>query len=394
MLGKEMTKAISKLCAGLCFVGALAVMPACGDSGSKSNCENGQKEAEVNGTKGCYDACMDGACATGFSCKSGLCIADSSNANSNTNSNTNSSTNSSNTNSSNTNSMNTNGNPNNTMIDPTIQALCESYADLLYGTCFDSCTLDTDLQTAVDNAYDVTLNGDGTAQNPGCPQRLTDNPQLVQQYQDFVDQNTCATLAGYRCGDLGLTTECNCAPPTNLGAACADDTACMGGDLEGFCVTEMDNPDWAGGQCLAGNCPSSDQAPDGYFYNTDVCGAGGVCENIIDDMGNAFGVCFGGCGTGCRAGYGCQVANITQEDDAGTMFAVVRTCDKACTANADCASDDTFRCDTTAGSCQFQCDATPDPMNPNDPTLADLCTATGGTCVMDAALGKEYCQYN
>jgi hypothetical protein len=393
MVGREMTKTISKLCAGLCFVGALALAPACGDSGGKDGaCEAGQKEAEVNGSKGCYDECNAGACDAGFSCRSGLCISDGSTTTNNV-STTNNTTSMPPNNTTVTPPNNTTVTPpNNTTIDPALVTLCEQYADLLYGMCFDSCTLDAELSAAVDDAYDGTLNGDGTSANPSCAQLLTDNPEFVTQVQDFVGNNTCDTLSSFRCGDIGLTTECNCATPTNLGAACTDDAGCMGGDLDGFCATEADSQ-FPGGYCVAFSCPSSDQAPDGFFYNSEVCGPTGVCQNNIQDDGSAVGICWGGCGggTACRAGYGCQLVNITQEDDAGTMFAAVQICQPACTANADCASDDGARCNVGTGACEIKCDTTPDPNG--GPTFAELCAMTGGTCTTDAGLGADYCVY-
>ena len=40
-----------------------------------SACEEGQKQAEVNGEVGCFDDCVDGECDVGFQCLSGICIA-------------------------------------------------------------------------------------------------------------------------------------------------------------------------------------------------------------------------------------------------------------------------------------------------------------------------------
>ena len=255
--------------------------------------------------------------------------------------------------------------------------------------CFDTCTLDAELSSAIDGAYDSTLNGDGTAQNPGCARQLAGNPQFVTQVEDFVADNDCDTLSSYRCGTIGLTEECGCAPPANLGAACTDDAMCDGGDLDGVCISEMDNPDLPGGMCVAVECPSDVDAPDGFLYNTEVCGTG-VCQNILTDDGGSFGLCLPGCGGGatCRTGFGCSLANILALDDTGTAFEAVLLCQAACSANADCG--DGSRCNA-AGGCEIECDGTPGANG--EPSLAELCVATGGTCTVDPNDTLEYCAY-
>jgi hypothetical protein len=380
-----------KLCACLCFVGAVALVPACGSGGggkSGSECDAGEKLAEVNGTEGCYAECDNGACDPGFTCNSGLCIEDSSNGGTNgsPNGNTNGSPNGNTNGSPNGNTNNNNNNP----IDPALAEKCEEYAELIFGCINDNCTLEGDLATTLEMEEDTFLNGDGTAQNPGCAQEASDNPMFATQLTDFVAENTCDTLSGLRCGQLGLTDECGCSTPTNLGAACTMDDECDGGDLIGGCATEEDS-ELPGGYCLAQPCPTSQQMPDGYAYQSPACGEGNICRVFVDPMSmDRFGLCFAGCEGGCdREGYACQLASIIQNEE--MELEVVRYCTEACAANEDCANDDSARCNTDTGSCEFECDGEAGPNG--EPSLADICASNGGTCTMDADLGKEYCVF-
>lgn len=415
MVDKTMKNTISKLCACLCFVGALAFAPACGPSGTKdggSSCAEGQKKAEVNGEEGCYDECQDGMCGAGETCKSGLCISagsdngDTNNGTPNNGTPNNGTPNSGtpnngtpnngtpNNNGTNNNATNTNGtnNTNNvTPIDPALQMKCEQAADLLYGMCFvDHCTLDAEQQSAIDSFYDTFLNGNGTAENPSCARYATDNPEFETTLDEFLANNDCDTLSSQRCGDFALVEECSCTTPTNLGTACTDDTPCGAGDLDGVCLTEADNG-FTGGYCAAFSCPGLPDVSAGFDYPSAACGDDGVCRVLVDQPGtpqeSRFGVCLAGC-DGCnRDGYACQLTNIVRNAD--MELEAVQVCLEACTSNADCSDDGSVRCNTDSGSCEIECDGTPGPNG--EPSLAEICAEVGGTCTNDEAAGKEYC---
>ena len=174
-----MSETIRKVCACLCFLGAAAIIaPGCGnDSGSKNNgeedCAEGETSASVDGEVGCHPTCDDGVCEAGFMCQSGICIADSTTGtNNDDNSTSNNSTpnnstpnnstpnnstpnnstpnNSTPNNSTPNNSTPNNSTPNNNTVDPTTQANCDKVADLFYGSCWDTCTLNAEVTTALD----------------------------------------------------------------------------------------------------------------------------------------------------------------------------------------------------------------------------------------------------
>ena len=142
------------------------------------------------------------------------------------------------------------------------------------------------------------------------------------------------------------------------------------------------------GYCVAGPCPGSSEAgTHGLAYGLpEVCGAGNICINYIDQMsGVGSGTCLAGCDNCDRAGYACHFMNFNAGEAEGEVIAV-RGCLPACAANADCGEGS--RCN--AGVCEFECDAAAGPNG--EPSAAALCAQSGGTCTAGDG-GLEYCVY-
>ena len=417
----------SKLCAGLCVVGALAFLPACGSGGGKSSggdCAENEQKATVDGAEGCFPLCVEGICDVGQRCVQGLCLqqgATNVNVNGDPNGTPNGDPNGTPNGDPNANpngdpnanpngdpNANPNGdpnadpnaNPNNVMIDPAHVALCEEYWDLIFGSCLSTCTLDAETQSNLDTALDISVNGraddPGTPEDesvPACAETLATNPTFVEQLQEYVTNNTCETNTAIRCGEFGLAEECNCAPPTNLGDACDMDDQCMSGDLRGICVAEADGGS-PGGECAAGFCPGFGQAPSGFTYEYAGCGDGNICQNVVPEDGSSpYGICWGGCdgNAECRGGWLCQISNILQppNDAGGTDVSILRWCAPSCSANSDCLMG--WRCN--AGVCEFPCDGTPDPNDPDARTAQQVCVDGSGTCTVDPNDQLEYCVF-
>ncbi len=407
----------SKLLRAGAVLSALFVFSACGDDsgGKTSKCGAGTVYASVGEVTACYDTCADGVCGVGFRCNiaNEICIKIEPVSNNSTNPNnmtveTNNSTNPNNsttsnnatgtnnttgTNNSSNNATNNNGtnNPTNNTTNnnpnPQLVALCEKACDLYYGSCItDNCTLQADTLQAVNDIKANCISGGNSGTT--CVQDAAADPQFRAALEQLATQ-TCDDLKPLRCGDFGLTAQCGCATPTNLGAACTTDGQCNGGDLEGFCINALDqdgNPTgYAGGYCAATPCPIPSREPP-TAYRSPACGSNGICT-VIGTVGDEFAYCAAGCGAGCRlnAGYACQVLDL--EVTAANDVLFLRGCSPECTSNADCGTSS--RCNLTSGACELGCTTTPIGGTQGNPSLADICLSSGGTC--QGTAGSQFC---
>ncbi len=371
------------------LVAFAALVVACGDDGNKGGGSNCAGDEVFVGSIGsdeindCLKTCDDGTCASGFVCKgAGPRVCAPSASTNNTAVNSNSGTNSTTPNSTTANNTTPNNTSTNNMPTAAQIQLCEDVCNLFVGDCLrDTCTIAGELATAVDDAYNNCVNGDGTT--PTCAQELASDASLESTYQDFLANTTCADRKVAFCGQFGLIDECSCAAPGNVGAACADDTACQGGDLQGFCASDQGIPD---GYCLAGPCPS-DGLQDGDVYTFAGCGTGNICSVSTDPMtGTNSGVCLDGCSAAgdCRTGYVCALQGFGQ-DEAMNVTAVRACLPPVCMDNTNCPMG--FRCNS--GVCELPCS---DMDAGNGQTIAEICVATGGTCTPDGA-GGEFCVF-
>jgi hypothetical protein len=172
-------------------------------------------------------------------------------------------------------------------------------------------------------------------------------------------------------------------------AGCASDRDCP---VEMYCGADYDgvtrclrrgfcDPCWMNDNCGGDNdacVPTSDGSA---RYCTKSCAAafdcGGVqghflsCATATDSLGTSAMFClhkFGACvGTGqicdpCRVESDCETAS-NGTHCLGNLATGERMCTKACTADAQCASDKPTGCDFG-----------PPPANPGDPSYTDLCT--------------------
>jgi hypothetical protein len=117
-----------------------------------------------------------------------------------------------------------------------------------------------------------------------------------------------------------------------VGAPCATEADCNGGNLDALCVPEVSAEDgedtgFVDGYCTAIECTADRQ-----------CGTGNWCVRIAEDGSTA---CFKGCTTraNCRAEYACAELS----DGAGGI------CVPACASDADCTAPAT--CDVATGIC-------------------------------------------
>jgi hypothetical protein len=266
-------------------------------------------------------------------------------------------------------------------------ALCAQACDLFYGSCItDNCTLAPDILQAVNDIESNCLTGG--ANGTSCAEDAAADPQFRSALEQLVTQ-TCDDVKPLRCGDFGLTTECGCATPSNLGSACTTDAQCNGGDLEGFCIDALDqdgNPTgFAGGYCAATPCPIPDQEPP-TTYRSSACGPNGVCR-VIGTVGDEFAYCASTCGPSCRynAGYACQIMDLEVSEANEVTF--LTGCAPECTSNTQCGT--TGRCNMTSGACELPCSTTPIGGTQGNPSFADVCVSTGGTC--QGAVGSQFC---
>lgn len=393
------------------FVTSVCVLmlTACGDDGGKNGPACGANEvyASVENITDCYAKCTSGVCAVGFICEATnqICIPSSTfnqstssdattstnddpNNSSNHNTSTNNTSGSTDASGSNNESMNTNNdtsNTNNTHTntngttnpDPQLVTLCEQACDLLYGSCItDNCTLSASDESVLAGIKADCVNGlDG---GPTCAEDAANDPAYRSALQSLVT-NTCEDIKSLRCGDFGLTEECGCATPTNLGAACTASSQCDGGDIAASCIPEVnvdgDPTGYVGGYCAAVPCPVLGGVPP-YSYRSPVCGDGGVCT-VAGTEGSEQAFCRAGCGPSCRSnGYACQVLDLELSANNALLF--VTACLPKCTADADCGAGS--RCDMASGSCQIPCTTTPLGGTVGNPSLADACANSGGSC--------------
>lgn len=397
-----------------CSALALVLTLGCGGEETAGlECENDDVFARVGETEGCFARCPVGVCSAGSVCLENLCIPtdlvggnnntnnpvqtnnstspnDPNNPTNNQTTQTNNSTPGS-SNGSNNQSNNTN-NTNNTNNETTaetnnnnaaqLQALCQQGCDLLYGSCItDNCTLTPEQTTALSGIYDTCLNGD--PEYAGCVSEAQTDPDFKLALEELLT-STCDDVSSLRCGEFGLTQECQCAAPTSLGDACTSASDCGAGDLSPLCIPELNSQGqptgYVGGYCSAGPCPIRDSSiTDVDVYSDDSCGEGNLCV-VIPSASGPRSYCIQGCDSGCRNGYACQIQTV--EPNAQGEAAFVGGCDPGCTSSQDCGTG--ARCNTLSGRCEVPCGNQPVGSVPGNPTLTELCLNSNGSCIQRA----------
>ena len=411
---------------GPVLIGLLLAMLLLGCGGEERpfspDCPSGQIKARVDGENGCYAYCGGGSCGVGFECIDTICLPVTLPGNNEANNAVGDGTNNGPGDPSNnrTDPPNNGGGPTNNAPgknndgggactfatqqddcaagqfchngacrtpDPAELDECQRYCDLIWGSCLrDHCTgLDPTLLSDLEREciYGGVISdasGAETSRTDGCLRDIL-SPAVRQQNAEFIAEESCDSLAYFRCGQLGLVDACACEPPA-LGGPCTGDDDCDGGDLMGACIPEIDENDrptgFPGGYCVAGPCSTSEDVSPGEAYASEACGSAGAC--LVTSESRA--ICVDRCTShdACREGYVCTALTLTARMDPLTMQSVpdvVASCDPGCNSDEDCAPG--FGCN--GGACEFACGGI---------ALVGLCQDMGGACKI--RVDASYCQ--
>lgn len=211
---------------------------------------------------------------------------------------------------------------------------------------------------------------------------------------------------GYECSDFDEdgTNECAPQPPTppsNLGAACAADADCDGGDLQPFCIPEvadnmgmMEETGFPGGQCRAVGCQFPVENGQEFIGIDGGCGGTNLCFPFDDGQGGSVGVCLQSCSdnSGCERmtngmvdnSYSCGILGTL--DNMGTLEPI-GVCEPACASDADCEFGDGM-----GGTVQGVCNSNNYCERPCDPADAMSCGGGDFQCT-DNGSGTFSCSY-
>ncbi len=351
---------------------------ACG-SDNENSCGDGEIAASARGVKGCYKKCETKAdCAATQECTgdapNSICLDAAGN-------NEDPDVGGDDTDDNNAN----NGGPS-----EEDRQLCQDYCHLIYGCIEDTC--DTSGLISIAAIEMECVSGDPlVASDNGCYGDMT-GPQAAQYRADrksFVYSDgvklTCADTEWLRCGIIaGLKGPCGCEAPSNLGAACTDDSQCEGGSLFPFCIPETATQNgqtqqtgYIGGYCVAEPCPLIQNAEVGEVNRntqTNPCGANSGCFYAQGPQGNPSGQCRPTCTShdSCRDGYSCQIMGGEKAPAVGgadPVITPVRSCLPECSATRACPAES--RCNEATNGCEFKC---------TTEASRGLCTRAGGTC--------------
>jgi len=247
-----------------CFlVGVGLVAASCGGGGDNNGtdeCGADQTFATVNGVEKCYDNCDNGACPTGFSCESNLCISDG--ANNGTNNGTTNNTTSTNNGTTNNTTGTNNGVTNNTtgMTNNNTNGMtnggCQEIMPAV-GECDALC------QTGCMADQNCVVASSG----PGAPAMAVCQPAGTAVAGDACDQMTaCAEGHGCLTTDGGATFSCRQYCRVGDGEpSCAGAATCAAADPNipelGICIEPED-------ECTG---YPNDSCPDGQnCYQTNI----------------------------------------------------------------------------------------------------------------------------
>ena len=287
---------------------AIALMAAACVDGDELLCGEGQTFASVNsGPEQCYDQCVDGACAAGFACRSGLCVGqtvpNNNNPPNNTNNNPPNNTNNTPPNNTNNTPPNNTNNTNNTPPNNT-NNMCATPVNL--GVCEPLC------QTGCADSETCAIGRSG----PNAPLEAA-----------------CAPAGAVAAGGT-----CDAMNACGVGTVCIAEAA---GDTSGTCLEICDPADpacsTAGATCAAQNqemtvgfCIVPEDACDPL---NDTCPDGEACA--LTNLGLQ---CFPS--GGGQAGESCDTSNTSMTPcDKGLVCAGTSPADATCLVLCDPTND-------------------------------------------------------
>lgn len=383
----------------LFFVSAFCLLCASGCGGgdsSKLQCAADETEASVmvegSTFEGCFALCENGECAPDFRCQQDICIPNDLGVEDRPN-NINNSNNGNNLN--NANNLNNQNNENNlnnggenNAIDPDAEEACEQACDVLYGSCItDNCTLTSEDTSALD-ALKMDCLENLLEDGRSCAEAASADADLLAGVRNVASQ-TCDAVSDLRCGDFGLTEECGCDVPSDLGGPCESGSDCQGGDLSSGCIPELDTEGeetgFPGGYCFAFPCPLLPDRMPPYTYRSSACGDSGLCR-VFSGQGGPISVCEPSGAACTREGYAPSAVGLESNASGDPVF--IEACDPECSMDSECGTGGF--CDPETSACLVECSTSPISEMAGSPSLADVCSNSGGVCV--SAIGSEFCR--